>query len=328
MGKPLTNQDKRQSLSQKTVPLLSLIVPVFNEAESVGVFVQTVNDIFDDIKSLRLEILFINDGSHDDTLDRLLALQKTNKHIRIVDLSRNFGKEAALTAGLVACKGDLVVPIDVDLQEPPEVILEMLEKWHEGYEVVLAKRVDRSSDTWLKRTSANLFYRIHNKIADPAIPENVGDFRLMDRKVVDALNQLPETKRFMKGLFAWIGFRTAIVEFERQGRAEGKTKFNGLRLFGLAIDGLTSFSVAPLRLWSYLGCLIAMTSFLFVMTILVRFFVFGVDVPGYASLIVAITFLGGLQLIGIGVLGEYLGRVFVESKRRPVFIVRHTYEDE
>lgn len=326
MSKPPNNHDKPQSSYKKDVPLLSLVVPVFNEAESVGVFVQTVKNVFDDINHLKIEILFVNDGSHDDTLEKLLLLQKKNNHIRIVDLSRNFGKEAALTAGLIACKGDLVVPIDVDLQDPPEVILEMLDKWHEGYEVVVAKRVDRSSDTWLKRTSANLFYRVHNKIAEPTIPENVGDFRLMDRKVVDALNQLPESKRFMKGLFAWIGFQTAVVEFERQGRAEGKTKFNGLRLFGLAIEGLISFSVVPLRLWTFLGSLIAMASFLFVMTILVRFFVFGVDVPGYASLIVAITFLGGLQLVGIGVLGEYLGRVFVESKRRPVFIVRHTYE--
>jgi glycosyltransferase involved in cell wall biosynthesis len=328
MSKPLNNQDKPQSSHKKDVPLLSLVVPVFNEAESVGVFVQTVKNVFYDINRVKIEILFVNDGSHDGTLEKLLALQKKNNHIRIVDLSRNFGKEAALTAGLIACKGDLVVPIDVDLQDPPEVILQMLDKWHEGYEVVLAKRVDRSSDTWLKKTSANLFYKVHNKIAEPTIPENVGDFRLMDRKVVDALNQLPESKRFMKGLFAWIGFQTAIVEFERQVRAEGKTKFNALRLFGLAIDGLISFSVLPLRLWTFLGSLIALASFLFVMNILVRFFVFGVDVPGYASLIVAITFLGGLQLVGIGVLGEYLGRVFVESKRRPVFIIRQIYEDK
>jgi len=305
--------------------LLSLVVPVFNEEESVSIFVSEIKKIFSSKKLINTEIIFVNDGSHDNTLDILLRLYKENSHVRVVDLSRNFGKEAALTAGLNFSKGDIVVPIDVDLQEPPEIILDMIEKWYEGYEVVLAKRIDRTADTWFKRTSAKWFYKFHNWISVIAIPENVGDFRLMDRKVVDALDGLTESNRFMKGLFAWLGFKTAVIEFKRTDRENGATKFNGFRLLALAIDGITSFSIAPLRLWTYLGCLIAIFSFVFIIYILIQFFLLGVEVPGYASLIIAVTFLGGLQLIGIGILGEYLGRVFLESKKRPIYVVRDTY---
>ena len=326
MHKNSKNWPEAEVWRQNDLPLLSLIVPVYNEEVSVFPFIEKINEVFIQQKKVNIEILFVNDGSSDNTLRELLKIQRKYQGIYIIDLSRNFGKEAALTAGLTKANGDIVVPIDVDLQEPPELILDMLEKWKDGYEVVLAKRIDRSSDAWLKRVSANLFYRFHNKLASPNIPENVGDFRLMDRKVVNALNNLPESKRFMKGLFAWVGFKTTTVEFERRQRSKGKSKFNGLRLMSLAVDGITSFSIAPLRLWTYLGCLIAFTSFIFVFIILARYFIFGVDVPGYASLVVAITFLGGLQLIGIGVLGEYLGRVFVETKRRPIFVIRETYE--
>ncbi|MFD1264108.1 glycosyltransferase, partial [Thauera mechernichensis] len=240
--------------------------------------------------------------------------------------TRNFGKEAALTAGIEYAKGDVVIPIDVDLQDPPGIIPIMVEKWREGYDVVLGKRVDRNSDTWLKRTLAGLFYRIHNRISDPLIPPDVGDFRLMDRKVITALCNLPESRRFMKGVFSWVGFHTATVEYARPERIAGNTKFNTWRLWNLALEGITSFSIAPLKIWTYIGGFVSLVSFVFAMFIIVRVMTIGADVPGYASLVVAVSFLGGLQLIGIGVLGEYLGRTYLESKRRPVYIVQTVYE--
>lgn len=306
--------------------VLSLVVPVFNESETVDLFLDRVTHVFAERSEIRLEIVFINDGSTDGTLDCLFACQKRDGRVRIVDLSRNFGKEAAMTAGLKAAKGDVIVAIDVDLQDPPELILEMLAKWHEGYEVVLGRRVNRDSDTWAKRASANWFYRIHNKIADPKLPENVGDFRLMDRAVIEALNELPESRRFMKGLFAWVGFRTAYVEYARPKRIAGTTKFNGWRLWNFALEGITSFSTDPLRIWTYLGFVVSLISFGFALFIAAGVLIHGVDVPGYASLMVAVTFLGGLQLMGIGVIGEYLGRTYIESKRRPAYLVRRVYE--
>ena len=273
-----------------------------------------------------MDIVFINDGSTDDTLESLIALQQYNSAVRIVDLSRNFGKEAALTAGLKTASGQVVVPIDVDLQDPPELILQMIKKWRDGFDIVLGKRINRNSDSWIKRKTATWFYRIHNRISKPKIPENVGDFRLMDRTVVDALNKLPESRRFMKGLFAWVGFRTTVVEYVRPERIAGTTKFNGWRLWNFALEGITSFSTGPLRIWTYLGSFVSVLSFLFAIFISVRILIHGIDVPGYASVVVAVSFLGGLQLIGIGVIGEYLGRAYLESKRRPIYIIRNIYE--
>lgn len=308
---------------------LTLVVPVFNESETVSLFIERVNNVLNKFNEIKLSVVFINDGSTDDTLARLLELQKQqHDEIQIVDLSRNFGKEAALTAGLKVASGHVVVPIDVDLQDPPELILEMIQKWREGYDVVVGKRINRDSDSWAKRKSATWFYRIHNKISDPKIPENVGDFRLMDRSVVDALNELPESRRFMKGLFAWVGFRTTAVEYARPERIAGTTKFNGWRLWNFALEGITSFSTDPLRIWTYLGGVVAAMSFLFAIFIIIKVLVYGVDAPGYASVIVSVTFLGGLQLIGIGILGEYLGRSYIESKRRPVYLVRRFYESK
>ena len=304
---------------------LSFVVPVFNESETVSLFVQRVKASFDKSATISIEIIFINDGSTDDTLTRLLELRKQFCEIRIVDLSRNFGKEAALTAGLNIASGHVVVPIDVDLQDPPELVLQMVEKWRQGYDVVVGKRINRNSDTWVKRKSATLFYCIHNWISEPQIPENVGDFRLMDRSVVDALKTLPESKRFMKGLFAWVGFKTVAVEYIRPERVAGTTKFNGWRLWNFALEGITSFSIDPLRIWTYLGSLIASISFLFALFMVLKVLIHGVDVPGYASVMVSVTFLGGLQLIGIGIIGEYLGRSYIESKRRPIYLVRKIY---
>ena len=309
--------------TEYTTVRLSLVVPVYNEAETVALFIERVNQVFLDNPSIQIEIVFVNDGSSDATLQNLLECQSRDHRVRIVDLSRNFGKEAALSAGLEFAEGQVVVPIDVDLQDPPELIPDMIAKWREGYDVVLGKRMDRDTDSWAKRVSADWFYRIHNWISEPLIPENVGDFRLMDRAVVDVLKRLPESRRFMKGLFAWVGFRTAAVEYMRSA---GTTKFNGWRLWNLALEGLTSFSTVPLRIWTYLGSLVALASFLYGIYIALRIAVYGVEVPGYASVFVAVTFLGGLQLVGIGVIGEYLGRTYLESKRRPTFLVRRIYE--
>lgn len=307
---------------------LSLVVPIFNEGATVAAFLGRVKAVFKKYDAIRLEIIFINDGSHDDTLIRILDLQKQFHEIRIVDLSRNFGKEAALTAGLDISSGDVVVPIDVDLQDPPELVLEMIEKWRDGYDVVVAKRINRNVDTWFKRISATWFYRIHNNISKPALPENVGDFRLMDRSVVDSIKSLPESSRFMKGLMAWVGFKTAVVEYKRAERLSGHTKFNNWKLWNLALEGITSFSTSPLRVWTYIGGVVAFTSILFATFIIFSVLVRGADVPGYASTMVAVTFLGGLQLMGIGIIGEYLGRTYIESKRRPVYLVKHIYEGE
>ena len=320
----IKNKKKKLTKNKKNF-LISIIAPVYNESETIKIFIGKIKKVLKK-ENLKVEFIFINDGSKDDTLKILLSEQKIHNEIRIIDLSRNFGKEAALTAGLDACIGDAIIPIDVDLQDPPETIPLMIEKWKNGFEVVLGKRINRNTDTWAKRVSANLFYSLHNKISDPEIPSNVGDFRLMDRKVVDALKKLPESKRFMKGLFAWIGFKTSFIEYNRMKRIAGKTKFNGWRLWNFALEGITSFTTAPLRLWTYLGILVAAISFIFAVQIIWRVFIYGVDVPGYASIIVAVTFLSGLQLIGIGVIGEYLGRTYIETKRRPTYIVRQIYE--
>lgn len=304
---------------------VSLVVPVFNEAETVELFIEKVTCALSEAAEIDLQVVFVNDGSTDNTLACLIELQARDPRLLILDLSRNFGKEAALTAGIEAATGDVVVPIDVDLQDPPELILEMLARWREGYEVVLARRIDRESDSWAKRISAVWFYRMHNKMANPQIPENAGDFRLMDRCVVDALRELPEACRFMKGLFAWVGFRTTHVDYVRQQRVAGTTKFNGWRLWNFALEGITGFSTDPLRVWTYLGMLVSLVAFLFAIFIGLKVLIDGVDVPGYASLMVAVSFLGGLQLMGIGVIGEYLGRTYIESKRRPVYLVRKIY---
>ena len=288
--------------------LLSIVVPVFNEQEAIPLFLERCRTTFSGNHPFAIEYVFVNDGSTDDTLSVLLACQKQDERIRIVDFSRNFGKEAALTAGLHEAKGDMVVPIDVDLQHPPEIILLMIDRWSEGYDVALGRHIDRDSDHWSKRLTALAFYRVHNWISTPHLPENVGDFRLMDRSVVDAINSLPESRRFMKGLFAWAGFKSVAVEYTRSDRGVGATKFNIWRLWKFAIEGITSFSTAPLTFWVYLGLFIALLSFIYGLIIVFKVLIYGIDMPGYASLLVTITFLGGIQLIGIGVLGEYIGR--------------------
>ena len=277
------------------------------------------------VRSVQFEIICVNDGSRDRTLEKLIAAACCDSKIKILDLSRNFGKEAALTAGIEEARGDAVIPIDADLQDPPELIPVLIEHWQNGYDVVLAKRRDRSTDSFLKRKTAELFYQLHNRVATPQIPENVGDFRLIDRCVVEALKRLHEKRRFMKGLFAWVGFKTVTVEYVRQPRATGKTKFSGWKLWNLALEGITSFSTTPLRVWTYIGFMISSLSFAYGLFIVSHTLIYGVDVPGYSSLLTAILFLGGVQLIGIGILGEYIGRIYIELKNRPIYIVRKRY---
>jgi glycosyltransferase involved in cell wall biosynthesis len=314
-------------MTKPKIQTVSLVIPVFNEQDSIKIFLDRINQTFKKNFFLRLELLFVNDGSSDNTLESLRKAQKSDNRITIIDLSRNFGKEAALSAGLEIATGDCIVPIDVDLQDPPELIPEMIKKWKEGYEVVLARRNDRSSDSLVKRVSSSLFYKAYNKIAKTKLPENVGDFRLMDRAVVNAINKLSESQRFMKGLFAWIGFKTSYVDYTRPIRKVGKSKFSGWKLWNLAIEGITSFSIEPLRIWTYFGFFISLISILFAIFIVIKTTVYGIETPGYASLAVLIIFLGGIQLIGVGIIGEYLGRTYIESKNRPIYIVRSIYSN-
>ncbi|WP_373994638.1 glycosyltransferase family 2 protein [Massilia sp. 9096] len=309
-----------------TLPLLSLLVPFYNEQAMIGHFFERVIATLERIAGIRFEILCVNDGSQDGTLDGLVAASQRDARVRVIDLTRNFGKEAALTAAIFEARGDLIVPFDADLQDPPEVIAQLVDKWREGYEVVLARRASRAADSLIKRWTALSFYRVHNRIADVSIPENVGDFRLFTRGVADSLKALPESCRFMKGLFAWVGFRTAVVEYRREARTAGTSKFSGWKLWNFALEGITSFSTLPLRVWTYLGVSVAVFALMRALWLVVRTLLYGVDVPGYASLATAILLLGGIQLIGIGVLGEYIGRIYLESKGRPIYLVRRRFE--
>jgi glycosyltransferase involved in cell wall biosynthesis len=300
--------------------LLSLVVPVYNEEQAIPKFVARALPV---LKSLGVdyELLFVDDGSVDGTRAALRALRAKNKRIRMVGLSRNFGKEAALSAGLDHARGDVIVPIDADLQDPPELIREFLARWSEGYDVVYGVRADRSSDTPVKRTTSSLFYRAFNLLAESPIPADSGDFRLMDRRVVDVLRRLPERNRFMKGLFAWVGFRSTGVPYARETRRAGRSKFGLLRLWRFALDGVTGFSTLPLRMWTFIGLAIALFAFVFGANIIYRTVVYGIDVPGYASIMVVMLFLGSVQLITLGVIGEYVSRLFVEGKQRPLYVV-------
>lgn len=306
--------------------LVSLVVPFYNESEGVTLFYDAVVGVFSTLPGFDLEVICIDDGSNDDTLSKLIGLIERDPRFKVIELSRNFGKEAALTAGIDAARGDAVIPFDADLQDPPEVILKLLEQWVKGAEVVLARRADRSSDAFLKQKTAAYFYKIHNSLSSIKIPDNVGDFRLMDRIVVDALKKLPERQRFMKGLFAWIGYKTVTVDYSRNARAAGTTKFSGWKLWNFAVEGITSFSTVPLRIWTYIGGAGALFTIIYGLFIILRTLILGIDLPGYASMLVSILFFGSLQLIGIGVLGEYLGRIYMENKQRPIYLVRAFHE--
>lgn len=309
----------------EAIPEISIVLPCYNESEAIDSFFSKIVPILNGL-TLSFEIVCVNDGSKDDTLNKLIEVKKTVPQVKIIDFSKNFGKDAAMSAGLDFSIGKCVIPMDCDLQDPPELIPEMVKIWKsQNVDVVLAKREDRSDDSLAKRMTAWLFYKSFNQFSDLEIPENVGDFRLMDRKVVDVVKSFPERKRFMKGLFALAGFKSAYVGYKRPVRIKGESKWNYWKLWNYALDGITSFSTFPLKLSTYFGLLVTLLAFLRGGWILVRTLVFGIDVPGYASLMTAILFFGGVQLISLGIIGEYLGRIYLETKQRPLYVVKQIF---
>jgi glycosyltransferase involved in cell wall biosynthesis len=300
--------------------IISLIAPMYNEQEVICIFFKKVEECFNKL-DYAYEIVCVNDGSTDSTYEILKQESIKNKKIKVVNLSRNYGKETALTAGLDHANGDAAIPIDCDLQDPIEVVPELIARWESGFDVVLAKRIDRTSDSLMKRITSKIFYKLIDKISDVNIPANVGDFRLMDKKVLDVLGQYRERSRFMKGIFASLGFKESVVEYVRAPRAAGTTKWNYWKLYKLALDGIISFTSLPLKIWSYIGATVAICAFLYGAYLVIRTLFLGVDTPGYASLMVVLLFMSGLILLCLGVIGEYLARIFIETKCRPIYIV-------
>jgi glycosyltransferase involved in cell wall biosynthesis len=303
-------------------PLVSIIVPVYNEQDVISQFHERLNSIVADL-AVSCEILYVNDGSTDKTLNFIMELETKAASIRILDLSRNFGKEIAMTAGFDHAEGDAVIVIDADLQDPPELIPKLVAAWREGYDVVYAKRVSREGETFLKKATAKAFYRIIRRLGDEvSIPEDTGDFRLLSRRAVDALVQLREHHRFMKGLFSWIGFPSREVPYKRDPRAAGTTNWNYWKLWNFSIEGMTSFTTVPLKISTYIGFLTAVGAFFYGGYIVIKALILGDPVPGFPSLMAIVTFLGGIQLVTIGILGEYLGRMFNEVKQRPLYFLQ------
>ncbi len=303
---------------------LSIVVPMYNEQAVIEPFFDRLFPVLERITP-DWEVVCVNDGSRDETLAILLEMMQRESRLKILDLSRNFGKEVALTAGLDHVTGDAAVPIDADLQDPPEVIEQFVACWRDGYDVVIGIRGDRSADNPAKRITAFLFYDLFNRVSDLSIPANAGDFRLMDRRVIEVLKRLPERTRFMKGLFAWAGFRQTIVTFPREARVAGSGKWKIWKLWNFALEGLFSFSSLPLRVWTYFGGTLALLAFLYMMYTIVKTIVVGIDVPGYGSIVSLLLFSLGVNLIGIGMLGEYIGRIFTEVKRRPLYVIRDRF---
>jgi polyisoprenyl-phosphate glycosyltransferase len=300
---------------------LSIVVPAYNEEAVLPEFHRRLMAVVEQLP-LRCEVVYVNDGSKDGTLAAIRSLAKADRRVACIDLSRNFGKEIAMTAGMDHTQGDAVVIIDADLQDPPELIAEFVAKWQQGYDVVYAKRTSRSGETWLKKATAAAFYRVIQQMSRIEIPADTGDFRLMSRRALNALLQLREHHRFMKGLFAWVGYPSIAVEYQRDSRLAGETKFNYWKLWNFALEGITSFTIAPLKIATYIGLMTAGLSFVYGAWIIYQTMAFGNPVPGYPSLMVVVLFLGGIQLFFIGVIGEYLGRVYDESKLRPLYFVQ------
>ncbi|MDX2110318.1 MAG: glycosyltransferase family 2 protein [Verrucomicrobiota bacterium] len=305
-------------------PTLSLIIPMRNEEEGLDLLFSRLETILDEHK-IDYELLTVNDGSTDRTMEFLLKHRQRNPRIKILNLTRNYGKDNALSAGLDYATGDAVIPLDADLQDPPELIPAMVNKWREGWDVVYGKRVDRATDSAVKRMSAGWFYKLFNAVSEISIPENTGDFRLMDRVVVEKVRLLHERNRFMKGLFAWVGFRCTSVEYARPERAAGTTKWNYWKLWNFALGGIMAFSTLPLRIWTYVGALISVSAFGYALFLIALKIGWGIATPGYASIMVAVLCLGGLQLLTLGIIGEYLGRIYLEVKGRPLYLVRETH---
>ncbi|WP_230873351.1 glycosyltransferase family 2 protein [Bombella sp. ESL0378] len=323
---PLSKSNQERSSleydTQMISRVISVIIPCHNEEKNIIKSLHALNNILDNIPHITWKVLLIDDGSSDKTLEIATSLQEQDNRLKIIEFSRNFGKEAAMTAGLDEATGDAAIIIDADLQDDPSLIPQMVKKWEEGTEVVLAKRSDRTTDHVLKRFTASLFYRTHNALSPLKIPENVGDFRLIDRCVIDALKLLPERQRFMKGLFAYVGFKTETLTYKRQARETGESKFTPLSLWNLALEGFTSFSTIPLRIWTYLGTIGAILSIIYGFFVVFHKLLYGNGTQGYTSIFFAILFFGSIQMITVGILGEYIGRIYMETKQRPVYIIR------
>jgi len=301
--------------------VISVIVPVYNEQEVVPEFHKRLSAVLEKLNH-KTEILYVNDGSSDGTLEIINRLRTNDPRIAIVDLSRNFGKEIAMAAGFDNACGDAIVVIDADLQDPPELIAEMIRHWRSGYDVVYAQRTARDGESWLKKASATAFYRVIQRVSRVQIPPDTGDYRLMSRRAVDALNRLREQHRFMKGLFAWIGFSQKAIPYKRDPRFAGVTKWGYWKLWNFALEGITSFSIVPLKVATYLGLLVSLGAFLYAAVIVLKTILYGDPVRGYPTLIVVVLFLGGAQLAALGIIGEYLGRMFDETKQRPLYLLR------
>lgn len=311
-------------LSNQIPVRISVVVPLYNEQENIDALFRRLLAVLEALNT-SYEVICVNDGSRDNTLKNLVEYHQLYPQIKVVNLSRNFGKDIAMSAGIDYSQGMAVIPIDADLQDPPELIAEMIEKWHEGYDVVYASRRVRIGESWFKRFSAEGFYQVINKLSRVSIPPNTGDFRLIDRRVVESIKKMPERQRFMKGIFAWVGYKQTSILFDREPRYQGQTKWNYWKLWNFAIDGITSFSFLPLKVWTYVGLIIALVSLVYASFLILRTIIFGIDVPGYASLMVAVLFLGGIQLLTLGIIGEYIGRVYEEVKGRPLYLVRDCY---
>jgi glycosyltransferase involved in cell wall biosynthesis len=311
-------------LSNQIPVRISVVVPLYNEEENIDALFRRLLAVLEALNT-SYEVICVNDGSRDNTLKNLVEYHQLYPQIKVVNLSRNFGKDIAMSAGIDYSQGMAVIPIDADLQDPPELIAEMIEKWHEGYDVVYASRRVRIGESWFKRLTAEGFYQVINKLSRVSIPPNTGDFRLIDRRVVESIKKMPERQRFMKGIFAWVGYKQTSILFDREPRYQGQTKWNYWKLWNFAIDGITSFSFLPLKVWTYVGLIIALVSLVYASFLILRTIIFGIDVPGYASLMVAVLFLGGIQLLTLGIIGEYIGRVYEEVKGRPLYLVRDCY---
>ncbi|PSL41384.1 glycosyltransferase involved in cell wall biosynthesis [Planomicrobium soli] len=305
--------------------LITILIPAYNEEAVLSVLVERLKKVTTPIPEYRFEYLFVNDGSTDRTLEILKGMSVFHQEISYINLSRNFGKEIAMLAGFDHVRGDAVIILDADLQDPPELIPQMIQYWEQGYDDVFARRRSRAGETWFKKWSSESYYNLLKKVSAVPVQSNTGDFRLLDRKCIEALNQMRETQRYTKAMFSWIGYNKKEILFDRAPRAAGTTKWNYPKLFNLAVDGITASTIAPLRISSFLGLAVSLCAFLYMLFILVRTLLFNDSIPGYPSLMAVILFLGGIQLLSLGIIGEYLGRVFQETKGRPVYLVQEYY---
>lgn len=304
-----------------------IMVPCYNEEAVLNNFYERVESVIKDIKEIKFSYLFVNDGSSDTTLEIMRNLRNKDDKVHYIALSRNFGKEIAMIAGIDYTDSDAIIIMDADLQDPPELLPEMIKWWQNGYKDVCAKRRSREGETWFKKWSSHTYYKLLQHLTNVPIQIDVGDFRLLDRQCVEALKLFRETQRYTKGMFSWIGFDKKEILFDRDARAAGSTKWNYWKLLNLAIEGITSFTMAPLRIASFLGCILAVLSAIYLIIVILKTLIFGEDVRGYPSLVSIILFIGGVQIFFLGIIGEYLGRIFNETKHRPLYLVKE-YDEE